>query len=185
MALVLLVTVTCLRTFGETYAKPACRGVILRWTVIMAATLLAACARSPKLPVTGEVHLRYLRASQGEAYFGLTNQSAQAISFMGVRTRSEANPWQVMWECKEVPDAPFWETNPYPLRDGSPDAIRVSSGEQMDLVVPFDYETFEYAKYQKGLCRLKLDLVDTREDVQSDAFPLSLLGDRPKRDARK
>lgn len=143
----------------------------MKW-IAGALALLTACDPVPKLPVTGDINLLYQRASNGDVHFQLRNQSAKDITFRGVRTKpGEANPWDLVWECKETVNEDGWMPGAFALRDGDFEIIKILSGEQVDLFVGFGFPAFQQQSYKEGLCRLDLYLLDPRTTIYSDAFP--------------
>ena len=76
--------------------------------------------------------------------------AAKDITFRGVRTKPrEANPWDLVWECKETVNEDGWMPGAFALRDGDFETIKIGSGEQVDLVVGFDSRTFQQ-ELQRG-----------------------------------
>jgi hypothetical protein len=140
------------------------------WSLVLILTA-AGCGSSEQLPLTGHVSLQFERMSPSGIHFRLANQTSEAIFFRGTYdSDSGADPWDVLMACRS-PGSDIWQQGPFSLVDGGPDAVAVSPGEQVDVVVRHDLvvpdEPLE--RYEGGRCRVSVRLTGG-SFIKSDEF---------------
>lgn len=128
--------------------------------LVAIAALLVACEPSPKLPITGEVKLEFVRNAAPDIHFKLKNQTSKQISFWGARDWwwEGVFPQVPRFECVLANPDQIHES-PYPLIDGPAwEEFVARSSEEIDIVVSNFYLRDSDRRLPTGRCRLVLHL---------------------------
>ena len=121
-------------------------------------TILGACKARVAPPPRGQLTLDYIGASPSDVTFTLGNGTSQPVFIRGSHTLSFAiQTWggDTGFEC-EASSRQVPEEEPLGFGEGKRAAIKISSGEQVRLIVA----TTLPQRYKGGHCRLRLRLYD-------------------------
>lgn len=141
------------------------------WPFLVAvAALLVACGPSPKLPITGEIKLEFVKKDSSELHFKLKNQTPKRISFSGTNEgRAGAFPQVPRMKCLR-PNSDQMEKDPYPLIDGPQwEDLLIESGEELDVTIGTAFVPETVRDLQGARCRFWLELYGGAA-IESDEF---------------
>jgi hypothetical protein len=127
-------------------------------------TMLVAC-NSRQEPVSeadtevrGDIEFEFVRASNEQHLFRLSNQTSQPIAFRsGEETPDGVHPLDAQLMCKSS-GSDQWEEGPRPMGDSGTSNVEVPPGSEETLIVLSEPGLAE--AYAGGACRVDLRLQD-------------------------
>jgi hypothetical protein len=126
-------------------------------SIVVCASMLAACKPPVKGVPSGYISLVYEGLSGSSIDFELENHSTQTIYFRGANSGSTgAVPWPgaATMECRQTASEP-WAGDGVSRADGWPAAVEVAPGERRRMTV----ESALPQQHQGGRCHLRLELL--------------------------
>jgi len=148
--------------------------------LLTVAALLVACAPPPRLPITGEIKLAFVRKATPDIHFKLQNQTSGRVSFWGARDWwwEDIFPQGPQFECV-LADRDETYVTPYPLIDGPAwEKFALASGEEVEIVVSDFYLGDSDGRLPAGRCKFVLQL-DDGAVVKSEEFQSMSSASRP------
>jgi hypothetical protein len=141
------------------------------WPCLVAiAVLLVACGPSPRLPITGEISLEFVRKNSSGVRFKLKNQTPKRISFSGIdEGPTGAFPQAPRMKCFR-PNSDQMEEDPYPFIDGPQwEDLVIESGEELDVTIGTTFIPEPVRGLPGARCRFWLELYGGAI-IESDEF---------------